>query len=387
MAHQDTRDLARDQGRGYAPRVSPAVPSWLRHPSPRTVDISLALLVAALSLPGVVTAAQKEGQGLEAAIIGTFAVLPLLMRRQRPLLALALITVAVVLMPGDSAVPLPLMVALYTIGSLRSWETTIAAAGAVAAVAYAYLVLGGPNFGAGDFLGVLVLCLVASGLGLYVGARRARTIAQRERAVADERLRIAQELHDVVAHNVSLIVVQAQALGATAGDERVREATDGIADLGRQAMREMHRTLKLLRGSDDDPAALAPQPGLGELPQLIERARTAGVGIELAVEGEPRALEQSVDLSAYRIVQEALTNVVKHAGGAPTTVTLGYRPDALELTIADSGNGAPASDSPGGHGLVGMRERAAMFGGTLSAGPRAGRGFEVRASLPYGGAS
>jgi signal transduction histidine kinase len=166
----------------------------------------------------------------------------------------------------------------------------------------------------------------------------------------------------------------------------VREATDGIADLGRQAMREMHRTLKLLRG-DDDPAALAPQPGLGELPDLLERARTAGVGIELAVEGEPRALEQSVDLSAYRIVQEALTNVVKHAGSAHTTVTLGYTPEALELTIADSGEGAPTTDSAGGHGLVGMRERAAMFGGTLSAGPRDGRGFEVRASLPSGCAS
>ena len=181
--------------------------------------------------------------------------------------------------------------------------------------------------------------------------------------------------------------MQAQALGATADDERVREATDGIADLGRQAMTEMHRTLKLLRGDEQEPAALAPQPGLGELPELLERARTAGVGIELAVEGEPRPLAQSVDLSAYRIVQEALTNVVKHAGPAQTTITLGYRPDALELTIADSGNGAAAPASPGGHGLVGMRERAAMFGGTLTAGPRDGRGFEVRASLPYGGAT
>jgi signal transduction histidine kinase len=183
---------------------------------------------------------------------------------------------------------------------------------------------------------------------------------------------------------VSLIVVQAQALGATAGDEHVRDATDGIADLGRAAMAEMHRTLKLLRGAEDGEAALAPQPGLGELERLLERARGAGVGIDLTVEGEPRPLPQSVDLSAYRIVQEALTNVVKHAGRAHTTVTLGYRPDALELTIADSGD-APPSDGPGGHGLVGMRERAALFGGTLVAGPRDGRGFEVRASLPYEG--
>ena len=207
-----------------------------------------------------------------------------------------------------------------------------------------------------------------------------------ERAVADERVRIAQELHDVVAHNVSLIVVQAQALGATTADERVTDATNGIADLGREAMAEMHRTLKLLRGGADGDPALAPQPGLGELDDLLERARGAGVGIDLAVEGEPRALAQSVDLSAYRIVQEALTNVVKHAGRAHTTVTLGYRPDALELTIADTGD-TPARPTAGGHGLIGMRERAALFGGTLSAGPRDGRGFEVRASLPYDGAA
>jgi signal transduction histidine kinase len=162
------------------------------------------------------------------------------------------------------------------------------------------------------------------------------------------------------------------------------EATDGIADLGREAMAEMHRTLKLLRGGEGGDPQLAPQPGLGELDGLLERTRAAGVGIDLAVEGEPRSLPQSIDLSAYRIVQEALTNVVKHAGRAHTTVTLGYRRDALELTIADSGNGSPRPAGDG-HGLIGMRERAALFGGTLSAGPRAGHGFEVHASLPYDG--
>ena len=366
--------------------MSSALLAWLRRPSPRTVDVGLTLLVGLLVLPGAIHDASQTGQGLEAAVCGVAAVLPLLLRRQRPFLTLAVVMAANVLAPVESGFAIPLMVALYTIGSRRSWEETIAAAGAVVLTGAVYRAAGGPQFSTGDLLGLVILCLVACGVGLYVGARRASTIAQRERAVADERLRIAQELHDVVAHNVALIVVQAQALGATAGDERVREATDGIADLGRQAMTEMHRTLKLLRGDEDDPADLAPQPGLGELPELIERARTAGVGVELAVEGEPRPLAQSVDLSAYRIVQEALTNVVKHAGRAHTTVTLGYRPDALELTIADTGGGAPSA-TPGGHGLVGMRERAAMFGGTLTAGPRDGRGFEVRASLPYGGAT
>jgi signal transduction histidine kinase len=361
-----------------------SIPKWLRKPSPRAQDIGLTILVIVLVLPGSVASADAGDKWLVAALTVVTA-LPLLVRRRWPYVTLGLITFAATIPPVDGAFTVPLLVAFYTIGSRRSWEETAAAAGAVVLVGVVYRIAGGPQFTDGDLFGLAFLCVVGSAAGLYVGTRRARAVAQRERAVAEERLRIAQELHDVVAHNVSLIVVQAQALGATAGDEQVREATDGIADLGRQAMKEMHRTLKLLRG--DDAAELAPQPGLGELPDLLERTRSAGVGIELTVEGEPRPLDQSVDLSAYRIVQEALTNVVKHAGPANTKVTLGYRPDALELTIADSGNGAASAASPGGHGLVGMRERAALFGGTLTAGPRDGRGFEVRASLPYGGAS
>ncbi len=144
--------------------------------------------------------------------------------------------------------------------------------------------------------------------------------------------------------------------------------------------------LGLLRSADTEPA-LGPQPGLAQLQALAEQMRGVGLPVELAIEGEPRPLPAGVDLSAYRIVQEALTNVVKHAGPANTKVTLGYRPDALELTIADSGNGAAAPASPGGHGLVGMRERAALFGGSLTAEPRGDHGFEVRGLLPYGDGS
>jgi signal transduction histidine kinase len=150
-------------------------------------------------------------------------------------------------------------------------------------------------------------------------------------------------------------------------------------------MAEMHRTLRLLRARDDAPQ-LAPQPGLGDLDSLLARSRAAGLPVELAVEGAPRRLAQSVDLSAFRIVQEALTNVVKHAGRARTAVTIAYRPKALELTIVDSGDGDQRDGqrwAPGGHGLIGMRERTALFGGTLTAGPRPGDGFEVHASLPY----
>jgi signal transduction histidine kinase len=351
--------------------------------SPRTLDVGLTLLVGLLVIPGTVIHERPDGQALEALAYCLLAVLPLLKRRRQPYLVLALVALANVVAPIEGPLTIPLMVAVYTVGAQSSLEGTAIATGAVVLTGAAYHLVSDRPWD--ELFGLAAASVAAAGLGLYMGTRRASIVAARERAVANERLRIAQELHDVVAHNVSLIVVQAQALGATAGDERVQAATDDIADLGRQTMKEMHRTLKLLRG--DDAAELAPQPGLGELPELLERARTAGVGIELTVEGEPRPLDQSVDLSAYRIVQEALTNVVKHAGPANTKVTLGYRSDALELTIADSGHGAASAASPGGHGLVGMRERAAMFGGTLTAGPRDGRGFEVRVSLPYGGAS
>jgi signal transduction histidine kinase len=377
--------------------VSPALPSWLRSPSPRTRDVLLVLAVALLVVPAVIQQATKTDEVLEATLLASAEVLVLLFRRAHPFLVLAAVVAVTVAIPVDGPVSIPLMVAIYTIGSRYSGETTIAAAGAVVLVGFVYRLAGGPQFSSGDLVGLALVCAVAAGLGLYIGNRRSNMDRLRERAelldrerellaqraVAEERVRIAQELHDVVAHNVSLIVVQAQALGATAGDEHVTAATDGIADLGRQAMAEMHRTLKLLRAGDEP--ELEPQPGLARLEELIEGARGAGVGIDLVIDGEPRTLPQSVDLSAYRIVQEALTNVVKHAGRAHTTVTLGYRPDALELTIADRGE-IPPQPTAGGHGLVGMRERAALFGGTLSAGPRDGRGFEVHASLPYDGA-
>jgi signal transduction histidine kinase len=250
----------------------------------------------------------------------------------------------------------------------------------------------------------VVACAAAVGLGLYSAARRASIAALQdraerlererellaERAVAEERVRLANELHDVVAHNVSLIVVQAQALGATAHDQTVTAATDGIATLGRQAMADMHRTLKLLRPSNDDAAARAPQPSLANLDRLLEQSRAADLDIELTIEGQPRALTDGLDLSAFRIVQEALTNVIKHARRTPTRVLIGYRPDVLQLVITNdpSPNGDDAPQIIGaGHGLIGMRERAALFGGTLHAQPTADHGFQVSATLPYGNAS
>ncbi|HXR14474.1 MAG TPA: sensor histidine kinase, partial [Solirubrobacteraceae bacterium] len=240
---------------------------------------------------------------------------------------------------------------------------------------------------------------VAAGLaiaaGLYLAARRAYIASLQDRAsqlereqqllteqaVAAERVRIARELHDVVAHGVSLMVVQAQALGALPGAER-DAAGARIATLGREALTEMHRMLGVLRPQSDEAPELAPAPGIRDVPGLIERARGTGLQVELAVDGAPRALPAGVDLSAYRIVQEALTNVIKHARARRTDVRVSYALDALELSVVDDGEGDANGEAPG-HGLVGMRERVALFGGTLETGA-AGEsgGYAVRAVLP-----
>ena len=367
---------------------------WLRTPPPRVVDVLVTLAVGVPTVVASVASGAGQNRSVQGLLFGLAATLPLLVRRRWPFAVLAAIVAVGALATVTVPFQIPLVLALYTIGAHRSWEATIAAGGAVVVAVVLYAIVADP-VGGGDFIGAALLCAISGGTGLYVGGKRtsisvleeqaARLAREREllarEAVAEERVRIAQELHDVVGHNVSLIVVQAQALGAT--HPAVRAATDQLADLGRATMGEMHRTLRLLRDSDDD-AEFAPQPGLDDLDGLLSRSRAAGLEVELAVEGAPRRLAQSVDLSAFRIVQEALTNVVKHAGRARTSVTIAYGPDALELTIVDGGTGGPREPAaPGGHGLIGMRERAALFGGRLTAGPRAGTGFEVHASLPY----
>jgi signal transduction histidine kinase len=216
-------------------------------------------------------------------------------------------------------------------------------------------------------------------------ARRAAAAeTARVRAVADERARIARELHDVLAHSVSVMVVQAgaaeQLLGAA--HERAREALDAVQATGREALVEMSRLVGLLR-EDGEELGLAPQPGLSELPALVTQMRDAGLGVELRVEGPERHVPLGVDLSAYRVVQEALTNTLKHAGGGRASVLVRYGPGRLELEIADDGAGAGGGNGHvGGHGLIGMRERIAVFGGEFDAGPRAEGGYLVRAVLP-----
>ena len=243
-----------------------------------------------------------------------------------------------------------------------------------------------------NWIEILTDLIVTFGVPFLLGRmtfnRRRRIVREREvatrEAVAAERAAIARELHDVVAHHMSVMVVQAGAARAVGETDpaATAEALRQIEASGRTGLAEMRRLLEVLKAEEDGDGR-APQPGLARLNELLDAMRASGLPVEAVVEGTPRALSPGVDLSAYRIVQEALTNSLRHAGGASARVVVRYEPDALELEIADDGPGPPEDpEASGGHGLIGMRERVQLFGGELEAGPRPGGGFLVVARLP-----
>jgi signal transduction histidine kinase len=251
-------------------------------------------------------------------------------------------------------------------------------------------------------LGALVFGVWAVGerrrtRGLYVAQLEERA-AQLERdrdresklAVSNERTRIAREIHDVVAHGLSIMIVQADGglYAADASPEQAKKALATIGDTGRASLTEMRKMLGLLKQDEQrelDPNQPRPQPGVSSLPELIDNVRDAGLSVDYQVTGEPRDLPALLGLTAYRIVQEGLTNTLKHAGpGARTCVRLDFGREMLTVVVTDDGRGAGVAPSPDpGHGLVGMRQRASISGGTVSAGPKAGGGYEVIARLPY----
>jgi signal transduction histidine kinase len=222
----------------------------------------------------------------------------------------------------------------------------------------------------------------ARGQAASLAGRSAALQRQAEQAAAAERARIARELHDIVAHHLSVVVLQAA--GARASGKPAGAALEKIENSARQALDETSRLLNVLRDPDEE-AGLAPQPATGELDALAASVRAAGLPVSLVIDGDLAALPAVVGVSVYRIVQEALTNVLKHAGPARAEVRIGCEQDTVTIDVADNGTGQHGSGSPDcGHGLAGMRERASVFGGELQAGPRPGGGFAVRARLPLG---
>ncbi|MBW1604259.1 sensor histidine kinase [Streptomyces sp. JJ66] len=309
-----------------------------------------------------------------------------------------------------------LLVIVYTAASGQvRWASRAALAGAFVAPTLATVFLFQHDENSGTFSAVvgtifLTVCmLLAWVLGDSLRTRRAYYMqleeraarlekereAQAKMAVAAERARIARELHDVVAHNVSVMVVQADgaAYVLDSTPDQARQALGTISATGRQALAEMRRLLGVLRTSEDgDPGEYVPQPGVEQLTELVEQVRGTGLTVDFLIEGTPRPLPSGVELTAYRIVQEALTNTRKHGGpqaGARVRVT--YGPDELCLLAEDDGRGAQAElyEEGGadglGHGLIGMRERVGMVGGHLETGPRPGGGFRITARLPLPG--
>ena len=306
------------------------------------------------------------------------------------LLALSLLGIALPKRLGDvAAIGLFLVLAIYTAAAHTGGRRALAAGGLTIALAVG-AAIGDPE--ELNVAAVVFFSLVAGGpwvAGRVVRRRRlseARLEREKlaaEAAIAEERTRIARELHDVVAHAISVIVLQARGgrKVLTEEPEEARHALDAIEHTASQALDEMRRLLGLLRESDE-PLALAPRPTLAGLDDLIAQVRGAGLPVKLSVEGEPTELPPGVDLSAYRIVQEALTNALKHAGPATARVTVRYGRGELDLEVSDDGAGGE-DGSGAGQGLAGIRERVAVFGGDVEAGSRPEGGYAVRARLPY----
>jgi signal transduction histidine kinase len=294
------------------------------------------------------------------------------------------------------AIPAGILV-FYGAGAFLSPRRARVALGTGVTVLWIDVLITTPTFAEFFFTGV-VLGLLPWTVGRILRERGARESASREsaeqldaereqRAIAaafNERARIARELHDVIAHSVSVMVIQAGGARVVmdTDPERSEASLRSVERAGRDALAEMRRLLGVLDGGEDT-RALAPQPGLAHIDALLSRTRTAGLHTILRIEGEPTAVSPALDLCAYRIVQEALTNAIKHAGPAQVTVRLNWTRDALELHISDDGRGPVAVNSTsGGHGIVGMRERTGLHGGELVAGACSDGGFAVRARLP-----
>ena len=377
-----------------------------RHPFAVDAALAAAVWFCTVLLP---SAAYWQDPA-RAFLVGTLLVVPLAWRRRAPVPAAAAVVAAglleLLVVPEFLAANVAALFMVYALAAYSPrWAAQAGlAAGLVGAVLAALRYWGyGVTFSVVPVAGAIGVSVVAAwALGNLRRARVQQLAALEERAqllelerdqemrlaATTERARIARELHDVVAHSLSVVIAQADG-GRYAGKADPAAATDAleaIAATGRQALTDMRSLLGVLREGGGE--EYAPQPDVAAIPALVDDVRASGLDVDLIVEGEPHALAAGPQLAAYRIVQESLTNVLKHAGPASRAwVRLQWRPDALELSVLDDGRGASAAmvDSDGnGQGLRGMRERAQLHRGRLDAGPRHGGGFGVHATLPYG---
>jgi signal transduction histidine kinase len=354
-----------------------------------------ALLAAALTVAlELQVFLNSHTDGAPVAVIGALGLtIPIAWRRSAPLAMVAVFAGASVLQGAlgggvyEHAPPLHTalvagVVVFYSLGAHADDRDARIGLG-VGLAGYVLTIIAAGNVALDNFLWAAGLITLTPWLGGRVlRSRTLRAAALEQAAASDERQRIAREVHDVVAHGVVLMVMQAQGARRILDQdpERAREALEAIEKTGQTALADIRRSLGILR-EDGERAELAPQPTLADLDELVAEMRQAGLEVELDVRGDRRDVDDGIDRSAYRIVQEALTNTIKHAGLVPTRVTVSYGADDLTLEVADDGTGR-ASANPGGHGLAGMRERVRLYGGELDVHSRNGHGFVVRARFP-----
>jgi signal transduction histidine kinase len=381
-------------------RVRPIARRLALYPADVAIAVGLAVL-AQLELwspdlvPGV---SGTNDSGVLLAATAVLSTLPLAARRVAPLGSALAVLAGLLLGHALSSPPeglsemAAIIIAAYSVAAYA--QRRAAAIGLVAALAVVVVAVEGDW---DDFAFVAVLLGASWLAGRTVRANRLRALEleqlaaelaqereeKAELAVALERSRLARELHDVVAHAVSVMVVQAGGVRGMLRPEQRQEraALAAVESTGREAMAELRRMLGILRGATDG-AGLDPPPRLAHLDRLVKQVNRTGASVELEVAGEPRPLASGLELCAYRVVQEALTNVVKHAGSARAQVTVSYGERDLTLEVTDDGPG-PVNGQPGGHGLAGMRERVALYAGELETGPRPGGGFRVQARFPF----
>lgn len=377
--------------------------AWLgRHP--KVVD---GVLAAALAFGGLATGIAFHRYALIPVTLGL--TVPVVFRRARPILAFAIAVATGAIQVAANIRPAPpdlaIVVLLYTLAAYTTRRVSVAGLaicllGSAIEVlrllrvvpAHQWLIAGSISFAGPTLIGWVLGDSMRYRRAYYANLEERAARLERDRdaqaqiAAAAERARIARELHDVVAHNVSVMVVQADGAAYALGTDpaRARDALAAISATGRQALTEMRVLLGVLRkNGDSGQADLAPLPGLDQLDELLDQARAAGLPVSCTVQGEPVPLPGGTALAVYRIVQESLTNARKHAGPhARADVVLRYCGDSVELSVTDDGVGHAAASDGDGHGLTGMAERAALYGGSVQASPLPGGGFQVTARLP-----
>jgi signal transduction histidine kinase len=412
--HTATGAAADGPGGGPGQRLRPPLTARLRPGHWVAIDAVVAVLFAVVFVVGVA----RPAYGIPvwvAYLLALAATLPAAVRRRWPLAVLTLVVISYAAATAlGTGMDLPVVAAfvLYLVPLRFPRRTSAAVLAATFVVTAAGIVAGGwaaAHNQAGGVASRLAAAAAVITVGWVIGAavrtqraytaglaeqeqRRAEAQLERgRRAVTEERLRIARELHDVVAHSLSLIAVQAGVGGyvASAHPDEAARALASIEATSRAALGDMRRMVGVLRDGDPTGPDLGPAPGLTDVGQLITGTADAGVRVQLEVRGTQRPVPPGVDLAAYRIIQEALTNVVKHAHTTTSRVVVTYEDDTLCLEITDDGRGTPATAVPAaaGHGIAGMAERASLYGGEFRAGPLPGRGFQVAARLPLDSAA